>query len=139
VRRVLATFDRLARQVAAGDRVITHGEPHPGNTIAADGRTMLIDWDTAGLAPPERDLWMITGDELPRYTAATGRVVDPEALSFYRLRWALDDTSSFIDRLRGARRRTADNEHAWHGLEYTITQLITRPERPQVGPAAAQA
>jgi spectinomycin phosphotransferase len=135
VRRVLATFDRHAARVAAGERVITHGEPHPGNTIETAGRTMLIDWDTAGLAPPERDLWMIPGDELPRYAAATGRAADPEALAFYRLRWALDDTSSFIDRLRGARRRTADNEHAWHGLEYTITELITRPERPRVGPA----
>src|SRR5262249_30877108 len=37
--------------------VLTHGEPHPGNTIGTDTGIVLIDWDTLLLAPPERDLW----------------------------------------------------------------------------------
>ena len=68
---------------------------------------MLVDWDTVGLAPPERDLWMVaseTGDELRRYTELTGRPVDPTALGLYRLRWALDDISCFV---RDLRARTA--------------------------------
>lgn len=87
---------------------------------------MLIDWDTVGLAPPERDLWMVaseTGDELRRYTALTGRPVDPTALEFYRLRWALDDISCFVRDLRGGHRGTPDAEHAWHALELTIAQV----------------
>ena len=82
-----------------------------------------FDWDTTGLAAPERDLWMIasdTGEELRHYTAATGRAIDPAALAFYRLRWALDDVSAFIPRLRAARQRTADAEHAWRALQETI-------------------
>jgi spectinomycin phosphotransferase len=118
----------LAGRVAARAAVITHGEPHGANFMRANFRragsgTMLIDWDTTGLAPPERDLWMIasdTGEELRLYTAATGRAIDPAALTFYRLRWALDDMSAFIARLRAARERTADADHAWRALQETI-------------------
>jgi spectinomycin phosphotransferase len=123
VRSLLARFDQLAERVAARAAVITHGEPHAANIMRARTGTMLIDWDTAGLAPPERDLWMIasnTGEELRHYTAATGRAVDPAALTFYRLRWALDDISAFLARLRTARQRTADAEHAWRALQETI-------------------
>jgi len=80
VRSLLARFDQLAECVAARAAVITHGEPHGANFMRANFMragtgTMLIDWDTTGLAPPERDLWMIasnTGEELRHYTAATG-------------------------------------------------------------------
>ena len=128
VRSLLARFDQLAGRVAARAAVITHGEPHGANFMRANFRragsgTMLIDWDTTGLAPPERDLWMIasdTGEELRLYTAATGRAIDPAALTFYRLRWALDDMSAFIERLRAARERTADADHAWRALQETI-------------------
>jgi len=128
VRGLLATFDQLAERVAARAAVITHGEPHAANFMRANVMragtgTMLIDWDTVGLAPPERDLWMIagnTGEELRHYTTATGRAIDPAALTFYRLRWALDDMSAFLARLRAARQRTADAEHAWRALRETI-------------------
>lgn len=123
VRGLLARFDQLAERVAARAAVITHGEPHGANFMRSGADTMLIDWDTTGLAPPERDLWMIasdTGEELRHYTAATGRAVDPAALTFYRLRWALDDISAFIMELRAARQRTAGAEHAWRALQETI-------------------
>ena len=130
VRSLLASFDQLAERVAAREAVITHGEPHGANFMRANFMragtgTILIDWDTTGLAPPERDLWMIassTGEELRHYTAATGRAIDPAALTFYRLRWALDDMSAFIPRLRAACQRSADAEHAWRALQETIAQ-----------------
>lgn len=125
LRRLLEAFDQLAEHVAAAPQtVITHGEPHPANIIRADPDTLLIDWDTVGLAPPERDLWMIitdTGDEACRYSEATGRAVDPAALEFYRLRWALDDISSFVSQLRTRHRRTPHTEHIWRGLKDTLT------------------
>ncbi len=127
IRHRLETFDQLAGQVAAAqERVITHGEPHSGNIIRAGSGRMLIDWDTVGLAPPERDLWMIvtsTGDEARRYTHATGRPVDPAALEFYRIRWALDDASSFVHQLRARHGRTAHTEHIWLALKKTLGQL----------------
>jgi spectinomycin phosphotransferase len=146
VRRGLDALDRWARTTAGPqDLVITHGEPHPGNIIrvAADGEDgaggcagpasgaiMLIDWDTVGLAPPERDLWMIateTGDELQRYTELTGRPVDTAAIELYRLRWALDDLSCFIRDLRTPHRRTPGTEHAWQALQLTITDIVAHP------------
>jgi spectinomycin phosphotransferase len=141
VRRRLDTLDRWASDVAAaGETVITHGEPHPGNVIRiaagpagrpsghspVGGEIMLVDWDTVGLARPERDLWLVaseTGDELRRYTELTGRPVDTAALELYRLRWTLDDLSCFVRDLRAPHRRTADAEHARQGLELTIAQV----------------
>jgi hypothetical protein len=111
---------------AAGETVITHGEPHPGNIIRVDGEMMLVDWDTVGLARPERDLWMVAsenGDELRRYTELTGRPVNRTALELYRLRWALDDISAFVRDLRARHRRTAGTEHAWHSLERALAQV----------------
>jgi spectinomycin phosphotransferase len=120
LRRRLRAFDDLAGQLAAGDAdlVITHGEPHAGNVLRAADDVLLVDWDTVGLAPPERDLWMVTGDagELARYTAITGRPVDPTAIALYRLRWELDDIAVFTKDLRSARAWTDDGEKAWRGL-----------------------
>jgi len=141
LRRRLDTLDGWAADVAAEPVVITHGEPHPANTIrvpaSADGpgsapatsprsRIMLIDWDTVGLAPPERDLWMTaseSGDELRHYTELTGRPVDAAAFEFYRLRWALDDISCFVRDLRAPHRRTPGAEHAWQALELSMAQI----------------
>jgi hypothetical protein len=142
VRRGLDALDRWARAPAALENlVITHGEPHPGNIIrvAADGAAgagpasgaiMLIDWDTVGLAPPERDLWSLateTGDELRRYTELTGRPVDSGAIELYRVRWDLDDLSCFVRDLRAPHRRTPGSEHAWQALQTIITQITTHP------------
>jgi spectinomycin phosphotransferase len=123
VRRLLEVFDRMAGAVRASAFVLSHGEPHPGNVIRVGTRPMLVDWDTVGLAPPERDLWWVIGEAgegTRRYAELTGRAADPAGLAFYRLRWALDDISSFVDMLRGEHRRTADTEHAWLALQETV-------------------
>ncbi len=65
----------LAGAVTAANRglVITHGETHSDNFIRSSDGLVLVDWDTVGLAPPERDLWHVAtadGDELARYTDA---------------------------------------------------------------------
>jgi spectinomycin phosphotransferase len=128
IRRLLATFDILSDHVRTLEPVVTHGEPHPANLMRTDSETMLIDWDTVGAAPPERDLWWLVSDSsggtARGYAAATGRTVDREALAFYRLRWALDDLSIFACDLRAAHRRTADTEHAWQALKITVAGLL---------------
>jgi spectinomycin phosphotransferase len=126
IRGLLESFDRRAGAIQADGFVITHGEPHPGNVMRAGRRRMLIDWDTVGLGPPERDLWMVageSGEEARRYAGLTGRAVDPGLLEWYRLRWALDDISAFVHQLRSAHDRTADAEHAWVALEQTVASL----------------
>jgi spectinomycin phosphotransferase len=129
IRRLLENLDRLAGAVRASEFVITHGEPHPGNVIRVDSRRMLIDWDMVGLGPPERDLWWVvgeTGEESRRYANLTGRFVDPAGLALYRLRWALDDISAFVNRLRTEHRRMADTEHAWLALRQTVAGATPR-------------
>jgi spectinomycin phosphotransferase len=127
IRRLLVTFDTLANHVRTLEAVVTHGEPHPANLMRAGTETMLIDWDTVGAAPPERDLWWIVRDSgdvaARRYAEATGRRVDPDALAFYRLRWALDDMSIYTHQFRAPHDRTADSERAWRALKTTVDGL----------------
>ncbi len=127
---LLETFDHLVGRVAVtgADPVVTHGEPYPANVIDADGRLLLIDWDTVGLAPPERDLWMVgggSGDELSRYSEATGRPIDGDAIRLYRLRWRLDDIAIYVGRFRSAHRQTADTDKAWLDLARLVVSLET--------------
>ena len=101
LRAALIAFDDLAAQLAAAgaDLVITHGEPHPGNLLRRGPDYLLIDWDTVGLAWPERDLcWVVSdsGAESDVYARLTGRTVDSTAVALYRLRWDLDDVAAFL-------------------------------------------
>ncbi len=45
---------------SSGTVLLTHGEPHPGNAMLAADGWRLVDWDTALVAPLERDLWAST-------------------------------------------------------------------------------
>jgi spectinomycin phosphotransferase len=125
----LATgFDRLADVTipARADLVVTHGEPHPANLMSVGGRLMLIDWDAAALAPPERDVSLIatTGNEgADRYRRATGRQLDPAVITLYRVRWYLDDLATAIRLFRNRHRDTPDTWRRWDGLAPGLEQL----------------
>ncbi|WP_106250503.1 phosphotransferase [Allonocardiopsis opalescens] len=127
LRRSLAAFDRLAADVAADGPVlvVTHGEPHSANLLRQDGGFRLLDWDTVGLAVPERDLWQVAegSDDLARYAEATGRRPDPLALELYRRRWALEDVAEYAAWFRAPHGRTPDTELAWNGLVDTLDRL----------------
>jgi spectinomycin phosphotransferase len=76
-----------------------------------------------GLAWPERDLWSVlseTGEEARRYTEATGRAINPAALSFYRIRWTLDDLAAFTQQLRADHGDTEDAREAWQALQEVV-------------------
>lgn len=113
----LRTFDDLALQVAHANRdlVITHGEPHPANVMSVDDALFLIDWDTVGLAVPERDLWMLddgSADAFTPYTDAIGTQIDPAAISLYRLTWTLADVAAYLAQLRQPHEDNADTRKA---------------------------
>ncbi len=128
VRRLLARYDAL---VAAGrarpDRmVLTHGEPHPGNTMRTPDGWRLIDWDTAMLAPPERDLWLLDpgdGSVLTAYADATGVPPLPAMLDLYRIRWDLADVAVEVSRFRRPHAGTPDDDKAWEVLRTVVTRL----------------
>ncbi|MEV4107985.1 aminoglycoside phosphotransferase family protein [Nonomuraea sp. NPDC049695] len=123
LRRKLSEFDRMAAN--PGEPVVTHGEPHPGNLLRSGERRLLVDWDTVGLAPPERDLWLVArdADDLARYADATGRTPSRAALELYRLRWALDDVAEFVAWFRSPHGRTPDAEVSWTALTNTLEIL----------------
>ncbi|WP_406397352.1 phosphotransferase [Streptomyces uncialis] len=133
LRRRLAEFDRRARRLRdrGPELVVTHGEPHPGNVLwRSGGEPLLVDWDTAGLAVPERDLWHAAGpggtDEaaLETWAQASGRTPDRSALELYRLRWDLDDVCAFLDMFRAPHGRSSDTDDAWRWMEDTVTRLV---------------
>jgi spectinomycin phosphotransferase len=119
----LGRFDALVAEVSADGRplVITHGEPHPGNLLQASTGLLLVDWDTVGLAPAERDLWWLP--DTAAYTGRTRRAVSRAALELYRLRWTLDDVSTFLAEFRAPHRRSADAEVSWAGLRSGLQGL----------------
>ncbi|WP_084961582.1 phosphotransferase [Thermoactinospora rubra] len=129
LRERLAELDRRAAGLGGREHVVTHGEPHPGNLLRHRDGLRLVDWDTVGLAVPERDLWHVAArpDELARYAELTGREPDPAALAFYRLRWALDDLGAFVAGFRAPHGRTADTGQAWRGFAGTLAGLDSSP------------
>jgi spectinomycin phosphotransferase len=126
--RALAGFDRLAREAArSAPPVITHGEPHPGNILRSAGRLFLIDWDTAGLALPERDLWDLAGPdsrEADRYAELTGRRVDAAVMRMYRMRWSLEEIMLSVREFRGPHEHNGDTELAWEALTEETENIL---------------
>ena len=124
-----AAFDRydvLVRRVKARpERItLTHGEPHPGNTMLTDKGLVLIDWDTTLLAPPERDLWSIVAEDPSMadwYAEHSGTSLDAEALDLYRLAWDLTDVALYVNDLRAPHDRTDDTTAAWSSLQYCLS------------------
>ena len=125
VTELLASYDRLSAAVATStDWVITHGEPHAANVLRTGERHVLVDWDTVGLAPPERDLWMLAdhGAEMTAYAKATGHEPEQAGIDFFRLRWDLSDIAAFTEVLRGPHRHSADMQRAYDGLTHYATK-----------------
>ncbi len=117
----LAELDGLARSLAAQDEqlVVTHGEPHPGNQIMTGQGLRLIDWDTAALALPERDLWMLddgSAGAFGPYAEVTGRSVNGTAVRFFRLAWTLSDIASFAATFRAPHQQTRWTGQKWNGF-----------------------
>ena len=117
----LAGYDRLVYGVADRSErfVVTHGEPHRGNTITTADGVMLVDWDTALLAAPERDLWWLAREDVTivdDYEHRTRTAVDSGALNLYRLRWDLTDLALFTAQLHDPHEDNEDTRTAWDSL-----------------------
>jgi spectinomycin phosphotransferase len=108
LRKLLTRYDTLANYAPTNPArwVTTHGEPHGANVHrATDGRLFLVDWDTALIAPPERDLWMVMRADDPEDLAAYGQhrgryEIEPHLLALYRLWWDLAEIAEYVDRFR---------------------------------------
>jgi spectinomycin phosphotransferase/16S rRNA (guanine(1405)-N(7))-methyltransferase len=129
IRRLLGRYDRLVMQARAvpARMVLTHGEPHPGNTmLTADGCWLLIDWDTALVAPPERDLWSLDpgdGTVLDAYASATGVSPRPLLLDLYRLRWDIADIAADVSRFQRPHAGTAEDDESYQLLKSLVERV----------------
>ena len=122
----------MAQVAAAAPRVLTHGEPHAGNTMLTIDGWKLIDWDTAALAPPERDLWNLDpgdGSILTAYTEATGYAPRRAALELYKLRWDLNDISLCTADLRREHVEDANTTMSWEVVQGIVRGLSASVER----------
>ncbi len=125
---LLARYDELAgpARTASVRMVLTHGETHPGNTMRTADGWLLIDWDTALVAQPERDLWDLDpgdGSVLAGYAEATGVRPEPALLELFRIRWDLSEFAVDVSRFLRPHRGSEDDEKTWHGLVSTVADL----------------
>jgi spectinomycin phosphotransferase/16S rRNA (guanine(1405)-N(7))-methyltransferase len=125
VRRLFTHYDQLVEEARTLKErfVLTHGEPHRANVIRTGTGWMLIDWDTAMVAPPERDLWMLDagdGQVLAAYERATGRQALSSMLELYKLGWDLGEVAIYIAGFRAPHTETADTQESWDNLRYFL-------------------
>ena len=109
--------------------VLTHGEPHPGNTMRTADGWVLIDWETALVAPPERDLWLVDpgdGSVLAAYAEATGHAPLGAMVDLYRLRWMLADVAIEVARFRRPHEGTDEDDASWKFLTANVAALADR-------------
>jgi hypothetical protein len=128
VRRLLARHDELVAESRAQSsrRVLTHGETHPGNTMLTPAGWLLIDWDTALLAPPERDLWNLDagdGSMLSAYAEATGVTPLPAMLDLYRMQWDLADLAVTVSVFRRPHGGSSDDQKSWDILRTLVSSI----------------
>jgi hypothetical protein len=133
VERLFTRYDVVAAAVAARPErmVLTHGEPHPANTLRTTAGWVLVDWDTALVAAPERDLWHLAADDadaVAGYERMGGRAVDPQALMAYRLWWDLAEISGYVALLRAAHADDADVRESWRNLQHYLDPVARWPE-----------
>jgi spectinomycin phosphotransferase len=132
-RQLFALYDRLADEALATrpDWVITHGEPYGPNLVETDdGRTMLVDWDSALLAPGERDLWEVpsTGPAWRTHVDITG--VSPRAarLTLYRAWYYLAETAIYVHQFRHPHTGDLNDAEAWSNFLYHVPSETNWPE-----------
>lgn len=123
VRALLARYDAMVMRADRSRAVLTHGEPHAANTMRGADGWLLIDWETALLAPPERDLWALGPQIAEQYPAATGVALAPAMLELYRLRWDIAELAVGVDRFQGPHPGSDDDDKTWAILVQTIAGI----------------
>jgi spectinomycin phosphotransferase/16S rRNA (guanine(1405)-N(7))-methyltransferase len=128
LRCTLDRYDKLVADARADPApvVVTHGEPHPGNTMLTADGWRLIDWDTVLIAPPERDLWMLQqadGTVVEAYADTTGFTPRPSMFELYGVRWDLADIAWGVDRFRASHDGTIEDDKSWELLQAQVASL----------------
>jgi len=130
---LLVAFDELVGRVGTrgGRMVITHGEPNASNVLKTPAGFVFVDWESALLAAPERDLWALAESDpgvLDAYSAATGTAIDTDTLALHRMWYDLFEISGYVSWFRGDHEDTADAAEAWKNLQYFLRPAQRWPD-----------
>jgi len=112
VRRYL----HLAGRTDPARWVATHGEPHTRNQLrTADGRTLLVDWESLKLGPRERDLrYLVDQGDGGRCGA------DPDLVEMFDLEWRLDEVAQYAEWFHAPHSGTESDRVALGGLLHEL-------------------
>jgi hypothetical protein len=118
IRALLAFYDRAATEALASRQewVITHGEPYGPNLVETDtGGLLLVDWDSALLAPRERDLWEMPrpGAAFSSYRTEVGASLSEDRLQLYRAWYHLAETAIYTRDFRTPHRGDLNDATRW--------------------------
>jgi spectinomycin phosphotransferase len=115
VRRWTARYHHLADRARDRPWVVTHGEPSSWNQLLTPDGRVLIDWESAVLAPAELDLRLLVG-------AGAEVDADREMLELFDLEWRLDEISQYAEWFAAPHDGTADDTIAFGGLSHELTR-----------------
>ena len=103
--RLVARTEALApvARERAGAFVICHADSHAWNVLVTlEGDIVIVDWDSAMLAPRERDLMFVDGvaggheaDPDAFFAGYDDVELDPDVMAYYRVEWAVQDLAGF--------------------------------------------
>lgn len=133
VQHVLELARARSRFASSGSPalVVCHTDAHGGNVMRdPTGSLWVIDWETARLAPPEHDLWMLGArlpELLPAYLRGLGHSFTPDAelLAFYVLRRPLEDIAEDLRWMLVEDTGSAQDDHALHLIRtYSLPALL---------------
>src|SRR5690606_38372656 len=109
IRRIVERTEALGRmlQHQPPEFVLCHSDIHTANILLdARGELHIVDWDNVLLAPIERDLMFVVGDDrtqpreanlfLKGYGAAA---INRLALAYYRYEWVVQEIGDFGERV----------------------------------------
>jgi spectinomycin phosphotransferase len=133
IRALLAFYDRAATEALAlrQEWVISHGEPYGPNLVETDtGRLLLVDWDSALLAPRERDLWEMPcpGMALSTYQTQNGAALSEDRLQLYRAWYHLAETAIYTHDFRAPHRGDLNDATRWENFIRYLPSLADWPD-----------
>ncbi|WP_020579280.1 phosphotransferase enzyme family protein [Actinopolymorpha alba] len=144
IERLLAHSDRLVARLGESDDpyVLTHGEPHEGNTMLdTSGRMHLIDCDAMMVAPRERDLRLLlyashrrpraldNTDVVAAYQRTAGPIeARPFVLELFRAEWHLIEMARYAWLFGGPHGETAEVRVRWEALTQYLPVTQNWPE-----------
>jgi spectinomycin phosphotransferase len=104
ISQIVARTEELGRllQQRSLDFVLCHADIHTANILLDQEHNLfIVDWDETVLAPKERDLMFVVGDqEEVLFFKGYGKTeIDALALAYYRYEWAVQEIGDFGERV----------------------------------------